>query len=100
MATKVKIGKRKYKSRKANLPKNIYGTTSGHEITIRSGLRGRLEAKTKLHEILHGCVNEYAKEEHEIHVEEDIVYAIEKGVSEFAKHNPEEWIMLAVILMR
>lgn len=93
---KFKIRDRHYKVKDVKLHKRLLGDcTNDGNIRINNRLKGKLYEATKLHEILHGCVFEYSKYDHDDDMVEDVVYAIEKGLRNVARHNPAGWLILA-----
>lgn len=69
-------------------------------ITIRPGMDRVTEAKTVLHELLHGIVYEYSPVSYTDEEEHRLIYPIERGIAELAKENPHDWLVLAVTLSR
>lgn len=98
----VKIGRRKYKIRKARINKNDYGDCdkANKEIRLAHDLNSYTQAKTLYHELLHGIFAEYLDGVVSDEIEEKIIRGMERGYSEFAKHNPEAAIMLTIRLAR
>ena len=98
----VKIRKRKYTIRKARITRNHYGDCDRDlkEIRLAHDLKSYIQAKTLFHEITHGIFEEYLKDVVSDETEEQITKGIERGFTEFAKNNPEAWIMLAIRLAR
>ena len=96
----VKIGKRNYKVVKRRMKCKGYFEDSSKTIAIRPGMRKIAEAKTLLHEILHGIIHEYAPEQFSEHEEHKFIYPIERGLAEYAKANPTEWLLMCIKLAR
>ena len=94
----VKIGKRHYRVRKAKISKSAFADcdTVTKDIRLAHNINGVTEAKKLLHEIMHGIHAEYVKLSFSDSEEHAIINAYERGFSEFAKHNKEAWIMLAI----
>ena len=91
----VKIGKRNYKVVKRRMKCKGYFEDSSKTIAIRPGMRKIAEAKTLLHEIYHGIFAEYIRDILTDDEEERVIRALERGITEFARHNPEQWLVLA-----
>ena len=99
---RVKIGKRHYTVRKARIQKDTFADcdTTTKKIRLAHDIHGAVEAKKLLHEIMHGIHSEYVKLIFSEEEEHAIINAYERGFSEFAKHNKEAWIMLAIRMAR
>jgi hypothetical protein len=100
MAKTVKIGRRQYKIRKARISPAHHADCDivNKEIRLAHDLPYRIEPKILLHEIFHGVFAEYVQYQFTEDEEHVVITALERGLSEFAKHNQAEWIMLAIKL--
>ena len=100
MTKKLKIGKRRYKSVKKRMKiKGLFDPDS-KTIAVRRGMNKITEAKTLLHEILHGIIHEYAPEVTTETEEHRYIYPLERGLAEYARHNPTEWLLMCIKLAR
>ena len=97
---KVKIGKRNYRVVKRKMGIKGYFEGCSRTIAIRPGLNKRTAAKTLLHEILHGIIHEYAPEQFSEHEEHKFIYPIERGLAEYAKANPNDWLLMCIKLAK
>ena len=79
---------------------NGYFDECSKTIAVRTGMRKRAAAKTLLHEILHGIIHEYAPEQFSEHEEHKFIYPIERGLAEYAKANPNEWLLMCIKLAK